>query len=393
MNKQPDSSQLNIIESDEKIEFGNRYEKVINKIQISRNDVTNDSKDVRSIEKNTPRRSSRLVKGNVRRERERERKPTIDNEIKNEKGNSNVDIKEKKVVNLTDNRKRIINGKLLFGHVNSNENEKKSSGHLTNTDKSISINSELNDSKIIGIEDQEGNESKFEKDKEKEKEIVNKNGSQNHIIKNSIDSNSDCEKDRSGDWWRDEVEIADQAPSSPPPLHRSSPSCLNSSTSPSTLPLFSTPLTQTVVRNKRTSSLSMNGGESFNSYATTASLTPVINRIPRTQEDFIIDREGREKTNQNKSESVDNAIVKKNGVSELSDVNDKRKKSTVRSRDEEEQEEQEEGEGDERKVRFQSADRSTSIIQNEKDDDDFSNYFVSTFSSSSSVNSSDNEKS
>ena len=386
--KKLDSSLLNIIESDKKEEFHNENEKAkIDEIQISRNNVINDSKDIRNVEKNTPRRSSRLVKGNVR----REVKPTIGKEIKNEKGYCNIDIKDKKIVNITDNRKHIINKKLQLGHGSDNDNGKKSSNHLTTTDKSISKNSELNESKVVSVEGQEENELTFEKEKGKEQEKEKEKGKvgKNQIIENSIDSNSDSEKDRSGDWWRDEVEITDQAPTSPPPLHRSSPSYLTST------PLLRTPVTQTVVRSKRTSSLSMSG-ESFNSDATTASITPVIHRVPRTQEDFNTNREESEKAN--RSRSVDNVKVKNDEVSELSDINDKHKKDYVRSRDEEdEQEEGEEGEEegedkvDEKKVRFQSADRSTSVIQNDKDDDDFSNFFISTFSSS--VNSSDNEKS
>lgn len=317
----------------------------------------------------------------------------VGEEIDSEKGYCNTDIKDRKIANLTDNRKRILNLKDKRMHVSDTDNGKKKSNHLTTTDKSISINSELNESKVVIVEGQEENELTFEIEKGRGKEKENKDGSKNQINENSVDSISDSEKDKSGDWWRDEVEITDQAPTSPPPLHRSSP-YLNS---PS--PLLRTPVTQTVVRSKRTSSLSMSG-ESFNSDATTASITPVIHRIPRTQQDFITDREGRETINRKKS--VDNVKINNDEVSELSDINNKHKKDYVRSRDEEdEQEDEGEGEegegggegdkGDERKVRFQSPDRSTSVIQNDKDDEDFSNFFISTFSSS--VNSSDSEKS
>jgi hypothetical protein len=220
-------------------------------------------------------------------------------------------------------------------------------------------------------------------------EVINDMENMNKNDNEEITENEN-EETKAGDWWRDEVEITDQNPISPPsppslptpPRHSPSPF-----SSPFSSSFLRTPKTKsrTVKKDSKRNSLSVSK-DSFNSDATTASITPIINRIPRTQEDFImnINRNVRDDKhgdgNDNKGENHE--------VSELNDSHNKLERNTVGNVNEEEGE----GEETEKKVKFTSSNRNLNLNLNESDinDDDFSNFFISTFSSS--VNSSDNEK-
>ena len=217
----------------------------------------------------------------------------------------------------------------------------------------------------------------------------------NEIVIEYKNENENENEEKTGDWWRDEVEINDQNPISPPsppslptpPRHHSSPF-----SSPFPSSFLRTPKTRTVKKDSKRNSLSFSK-DSFNSDATTASITPVIHRIPRTQEDYDMNINScvREKKDGNGN---DDKNIKNDEVSELNDSHNKHEINIVSCEIEEEVEggvvgdEGEEGEGKEtdKKVKFTSPNQN----QNDINDDDFSNFFISTFSSS--VNSSDNEK-
>ena len=223
----------------------------------------------------------------------------------------------------------------------------------------------------------------------------NENKNKNKNKNENKNENENENEEKTGDWWRDEVEINDQNPISPPsppslptpPRHHSSPF-----SSPFPSSFLRTPKTRTVKKDSKRNSLSLSK-DSFNSDATTASITPVIHRIPRTQEDYDMNINScvREKKDGNGN---DDKNIKNDEVSELNDSHNKHEINIVSCEIEEEVEggvvgdEGEEGEGKEtdKKVKFTSPNQN----QNDINDDDFSNFFISTFSSS--VNSSDNEK-
>lgn len=228
-------------------------------------------------------------------------------------------------------------------------------------------------------------------------ENVNKNENENRNENEKINENGKEEK--AGDWWRDEVEITDQNPISPPsppslptpPRHHSSPF-----SSPFSSSFLSTPKTKsrTVKKDSKRNSLSLSK-DSFNSDATTASITPIINRIPRTQEDYVMNMkmDVGEEINEN---GDDDKKGENDGVSHIKHV-----KNVIGNENEGKGEggvvgdEGEEGEGKEteKKVKFTSSNeniQNQNQNQNDINDNDFSNFFISTFSSS--VNSSDNEK-
>jgi hypothetical protein len=231
-------------------------------------------------------------------------------------------------------------------------------------------------------------------DVKSEKMIMEGKNDTENMNKNEIEEINGNEKEKSGDWWRDEVEITDQNPISPPsppslptpPRHLSSPF-----SSPFSSSFLRTPKTKsrTVKKDSKRNSLSLSK-DSFNSDATTASVTPVINRIPRTQEDYVMNmnrhvgEEINESGNDNKNDNRGENYALKNIVR---NENDSKGEGGVVG------DEGEEGEGKEteKEVKFTSSSHN-SQNQNQSDinDNDFSNFFISTFSSS--VNSSDNEK-
>lgn len=335
------TSILNIIESDKKEKIELRSS---SRIQIIKSKISTEFIEVRNTEKN--RSMSKLMKRSIK----KEITPII-NGVKNEKiitedKNDMEHINENK-----NNNRRKLSG--------DNNNEDKNISKLSNSDDSV--NAELNESKVVSLDGQENDND-------------NENG----------------KEEKAGDWWRDEVEITDQNPISPPsppslptpPRHHSSPF-----SSPFSSSFLRTPKTKsrTVKKDSKRNSLSLSK-DSFNSDATTASVTPIIHRIPRTQEDYVMNMNvdvGDDKHGKN--------IVEEKGgndeVSELNDSHNKLEKNIVGSEDKGEEEEGE-GKGSEKKVKFTSSNQNQN--QSDINDDDFSNFFISTFSSS--VNSSDNEK-